>query len=165
MKTSLKVTLLVTVGIAMIAFFSTVAAGWTPKLGLDLAGGFQATYKPDIPVTSGEMQTVISILQNRIDALGVSGAQIDSQGGNVVVQVPGLANRNQLLNTIQQTAELLFRPVLCEAPPYTPPAKGKTAPTGTPTCGSQYAAHRGEPQRRHQHRCPAVEHWARPVSR
>jgi len=137
-KTSLKVTLLVTVGIAMIAFFSTVAVGWTPKLGLDLAGGFQATYKPDIPVSAGEMQTVISILQNRIDALGVSGATINSQGGNVVVQVPGLANRNQLLNTIQQTAELLFRPVLCQAPAYTPPAKGKTAPTGTPTCGAQY---------------------------
>ncbi len=135
MKTSLKVTLLVTVGIAVIAFFSTVAAGWTPKLGLDLAGGFQATYKPDIAVSSGEMQTIISILQNRIDALGVSGATINSQGGNVVVQVPGLANRNQLLNTIQQTAELLFRPVLCEAPPY---VKSKNPPTGTPTCGSQY---------------------------
>ncbi len=138
MKTSLKVTLIVTVGIAVIAFFLTIAAGWTPKLGLDLAGGFEATYKPDIAVNSGEMQTIISILQNRIDALGVSGATINSQGGNVVVQVPGLANRQQLLNTIQQTAELLFRPVLCEAPPYTPPAKGKTPPTGTPTCASQY---------------------------
>jgi preprotein translocase subunit SecD len=137
-KRSLKVTLLITVGIAMVAFFLTIAAGWTPKLGLDLAGGFEATYKPDIPVNAGEMQTVISILQNRIDALGVSGATINSQGGNVVVQVPGLANRNQLLSTIQQTAELLFRPVLCEAPPYTPPAKGKSAPAGTPTCGSQY---------------------------
>jgi preprotein translocase subunit SecD len=137
-KTSLKATLIVTVGIAVIAFFLTIAAGWTPKLGLDLAGGFEATYKPDIAVSSGEMQTIISILQNRIDALGVSGATINSQGGNVVVQVPGLANRQQLLTTIQQTAEMLFRPVLCEAPPYAAPAKGKTPPSGTPTCGSQY---------------------------
>ena len=78
---------------------ATLAAGWSPKLGLDLAGGFEATYTPQHKVTSGEIQTVISILQNRIDGLGVSGALINSQGGNVVVQVPGLANRQQLSST------------------------------------------------------------------
>ncbi len=108
------------------------------------------------------MQTIISILQNRIDALGVSGATINSQGGNVVVQVPGLANRQQLLNTIQQTAELLFRPVLCEAPPYTPPAKGKTRSDrelpdmrGRSTCSLRRTSTSTRA------RGPAVEHRAR----
>ena len=69
-----------------------------------------------------------------MDALGVSGATINSQGGNIVVQVPGLSNREQLLNVLQQTAELLFRPVLCASPAYTPPkvTKGKTAPSPGP---------------------------------
>lgn len=131
MKNSLKVTLLVTVAIAIIALAATLAAGWSPKLGLDLAGGFEATYKPSHHVSNSELQTGVSIIQNRIDALGVSGAQVNSQGGNIVVQVPGLNNRNQLIKTISQTAEMLFRPVLCEAPAYTKP---KTPPkTGLPT--------------------------------
>ena len=133
MKTSLKVTLLVTVGVALIALVAVLGVGWSPKLGLDLAGGFEATLKPDKAITSGEMQTVTSIIQNRIDALGVSGAQTNSQGGNVVVQVPGLSNRQQLLKTISQTAEMYFRPVLCEGPAYTAPKKGTKPPTTLPT--------------------------------
>ena len=132
MKTSLKVSLLVTVAVAFIALASTLAAGWSPKLGLDLAGGFQATYKPQHTITSGETQTIISILQNRVDALGVSGADINSQGGNIVIQVPGLANRNKIISVIAQTAELLFRPVLCAAPAYTPPKATPGKPVASP---------------------------------
>jgi preprotein translocase subunit SecD len=142
-KTSLKVSLLVTIAVAFIALAATLAAGWSPKLGLDLAGGFEATYAPQHKVDSGEIQTVISILQNRIDGLGVSGALINSQGGNVVVQVPGLANRQQIISTIQQTAELLFRPVLCAAPAYTAPKSTNGKPAASPgalptSCPAQY---------------------------
>jgi preprotein translocase subunit SecD len=143
MKTSLKVTLLVTVAIAVVALAVTLGAGWSPKLGLDLAGGFQATYKPDHPVSNGETQTIINILDNRINALGVSNDNINSQGGDVVVQIPGLRNRQQIESVIAQTAEMLFRPVLCEAPPYSAPkpTKGHAAssPGALPTsCPSTY---------------------------
>lgn len=116
MKTSLKATLFITIGVTLIALVAVLSAGWTPKLGLDLAGGFQATLKPEHKVTSGELNTVINIIQERIDGLGVSSATTNSQGGDVIVQVPGLSNRNQLLSTIESTAEMLFRPVLCLAP-------------------------------------------------
>jgi preprotein translocase subunit SecD len=147
-KTSLKVTLIVTVGIALIALIATVAGGWTPKLGLDLAGGFEATYKPQHPIPNDEIQTIISILQQRIDGLGVSGATVNSQGGNVVVQVPGLQNRTALLNVIQQTAQMQFRPVLCAGPAYSPPATKKgqkpaspgPLPTSCPTANQLSAA-------------------------
>ncbi len=46
------------------------------------------------------MQTVISILQNRIDALGVSGATINSQGDNVVVRFRDSPTAKQLLNVL-----------------------------------------------------------------
>ena len=155
MKTSLKVSLLVTIAVAFIALAATLAAGWSPKLGLDLAGGFEATYSPQHKVDSGEIQTVISILQNRIDGLGVSGATINSQGGNVVVQVPGLANRQQIISTIQQTAELLFRPVLCAAPAYTPPKSTNGKPAASPgalptSCPSAVPADGDHPERRHE---------------
>ncbi|MFZ0665161.1 MAG: protein translocase subunit SecD [Acidimicrobiales bacterium] len=142
MKTSLKATLLVTIAITVIALAAVLSAGWTPKLGLDLAGGFQATLKPDHKITSGELTTVNNIIQQRIDGLGISGATSNSQGGNVVVQVPGLSNRQQLLSIIEQTAEMQFRPVLCLAPPVTS-SKTKSPgplPTACPTANQQTAA-------------------------
>ena len=46
MKNSLKVTLLVTIAVALIALAATLGVGWSPKLGLDLAGGFEAVLQP-----------------------------------------------------------------------------------------------------------------------
>jgi preprotein translocase subunit SecD len=139
-KRSLLISLLVTIAVAVIAFAATLGAGWAPKLGLDLAGGSQVVYKPAHPISSGQMDTTVNVIRNRVDAAGVSGAQVNAQGGNVVVQFPGVKNPQALINLIGKTAQLYFRPVLCGAPPYTPPAKGKTAPTGPPpSCQAQYA--------------------------
>jgi len=143
-KNSLKVTLLITTAVAFIALAATLAVGWSPKLGLDLAGGFQATLQPDRPATSGELNTVVQIIQNRIDGIGVSGATTNSQSGDVVVQVPGLSNRNQLLSVIESTGEMLFRPVLCLAPAASTDAKTISAknplPTTCPAVNQQTAA-------------------------
>jgi len=138
-KRSLVISLVVTVAITIIVFAATLGAGWTPKLGLDLAGGSEVVYKPAHPISSGEMDTTVNVIRNRIDGAGVSGATVDAQGGNVVVQFPGEKNPGKLIALIGTTAQLYFRPVLCGAPAYTRPAKGKTPPTGPlPTCG-QYA--------------------------
>ena len=50
------------------------------------------------------------MLTNRVDGLGVSGATVVTQGGDIVVQIPGVKNARQVLKTIGQTAQLLFRP-------------------------------------------------------
>ncbi len=139
MKRSLVISLAVTVALTIIVFAATLGAGWAPKLGLDLAGGSEVVYKPAHPITSGEMDTTVNIIRNRVDGAGVSGSTVDSQGGNVVVQFPGVKNPGALIKLIGTTAQLYFRPVLCGAPTYVAPAKGKAAPTGPlPSCG-QYA--------------------------
>ncbi|MGD0379919.1 MAG: protein translocase subunit SecD [Acidimicrobiales bacterium] len=139
MKRSLVVSLVVTIALAIIVFAATLGAGWRPKLGLDLAGGSEVVYKPAHPISSGEMATTVNIIRNRVDGAGVSGSTVDSQGGNVVVQFPGVKDPQALIKLIGTTAQLYFRPVLCGAPTYTPPAKGKSPPTGPlPACG-EYA--------------------------
>ncbi|HVA04851.1 MAG TPA: protein translocase subunit SecD [Acidimicrobiales bacterium] len=139
MKRSLVVSLAVTVALTIIVFAATLGAGWAPKLGLDLAGGSEVVYKPAHAISSAEMDTTVNVIRNRIDGAGVSGATVDSQGGNVVVQFPGVKNPQALIKLIGTTAQLYFRPVLCGAPAYTKPAKGKSPPTGAlPSCG-QYA--------------------------
>ena len=136
MKRSLVISLVVTVALAIIVFAATLGAGWSPKLGLDLAGGSEVVYKPAHAISSGEMDTTVNIIRNRVDGAGVSGSTVDSQGGNVVVQFPGISDPGALIRLIGTTAQLYFRPVLCGAPPYTPPAKGKAPPTGAlPSCG------------------------------
>src|SRR5579863_837109 len=139
MKRSLVISLGVTVALTIIVFAATLGAGWSPKLGLDLAGGSEVVYKPAHAISSGEMATTVNIIRNRVDGAGVSGSTVDSQGGNVVVQFPGEKNPGKLIALIGTTAQLYSRPVLCGAPTYTPPAKGKAPPAGPlPSCG-QYA--------------------------
>ena len=98
--------------------------GWSPKLGLDLQGGLSVVYKP-VPsasekLTPSTLQTVANIMSARIGAFGVSQPNITVQGGDIVVQLPGVKDANTILNEIGNTAQLFFRPVLCGVPPYTP---------------------------------------------
>ena len=113
--------------------------GWSPHLGLDLEGGLSAVYKPVHPVSQSTLQNVANIMSLRVNALGVSQPNITTQGGDVVVQLPGAKNQAQILKTIGTTAELYFRPVLCGAPAYSGPKlkANATAPT-PPTCSSTY---------------------------
>jgi len=95
-----------------------LAARWSPRLGLDLAGGFSVVYKPAHKTSQTNLNETVSILTNRVNGLGVSGATVNTQGDQIVVSVPGVKNPNQVLSVIGQTAQLLFRPGLCYSPPY-----------------------------------------------
>jgi preprotein translocase subunit SecD len=129
MRRPLMVSLLVAIGIAVVALLATVAAGWSPKLGLDLAGGSEVVYKPAHKISDAQMNTTIDIIRNRVDAAGASGATVSSQGGNIVVQLPGVKNPQALIALIGETAQLQFRPVLCYAQPSSKPAVSRPAPS------------------------------------
>ncbi len=61
----------------------------------------------------------IKIIRKRIDALGVAEPEITRQGNNVLVQIPGVKDKDRALKLVGQTAELQFRPVLAVYPPPT----------------------------------------------
>ncbi|WP_254910353.1 protein translocase subunit SecD [Gulosibacter sp. 10] len=89
---------------------------WTPKLALDLEGGTQVVLEAQLPEgasPSGEqMSQAVEIIRQRVDASGVSEAEITTQGGqNVVVSVPGEMDE-QTRARIESSAMLEFRPVL-----------------------------------------------------
>ena len=90
----------------------------TPKLGLDLRGGTQITLKATPiqggKVTKGQLSQAVDIIRQRVDAAGVGGAEINTQGGtNIVVSAPGVGRDK--LKALDQTALLRFRQVLGEA--------------------------------------------------
>jgi preprotein translocase subunit SecD len=136
MKRSLVVSLSVVVALAIVLLAATLGAGWSPKLGLDLAGGSQIVYQPAHKISTGDMATTLNVIRNRVDGAGVSGANVNSQGGNVVVQLPGLKNPKSVINLINQTAQLQFRPALCASAPYTKPKKGTKVPALPSACSA-----------------------------
>jgi preprotein translocase subunit SecD len=138
-KRSLWVSLLAVIAIAVIALSAVLAAGWSPKLGLDLDGGLAVTYQTARPVSQAQLATIVTILGDRVNA-GTSGATVASQGTNqIAVSIPGEKNVQAVLKNLGNTAELLFRPALCYAPPLTV-AKGKKPTTGPlPSCSSTTA--------------------------
>jgi preprotein translocase subunit SecD len=135
---------LVVVAICLGAFAAVFGAQWTPRLGLDLAGGLAVVYQTERSVPKAELQETVNILNNRVNGLGVSGAEVSTTGTNEIsVSIPGVKNAATVLNEIGNTAQLYFRPVLCYAPLYSPvkPAKGQKAKSPGPlptSCPSQY---------------------------
>src|SRR5699024_12028090 len=65
----------------------------TPKLGIDLKGGTRVTLSARTP--SGEdpsqegLQQAQDIIRDRVNSTGVSGAQVNLKGSNIVITVPG----------------------------------------------------------------------------
>jgi preprotein translocase subunit SecD len=135
-RRSMIVSLILTIAIAFGSLVATLSLGWGPKLGLDLAGGLSVVYTPATHASNADLQEVVTILNNRVNGLGVSGAAVNLQGKNVVVSVPGVTDARRVLKLVGETAQLLFRPVLCQV--AEPTKKAKTYTGSVPACASTY---------------------------
>ncbi|MFE6161777.1 protein translocase subunit SecD [Streptomyces sp. NPDC056486] len=94
----------------------------TPRLGIDLAGGtsitLQAKNEPGQKnaINPTNMNTAVSIINNRVNGLGVSEAEVQTQGeDNIIVNIPKGTNEKQAREQVGTTAQLYFRPVLTVA--------------------------------------------------
>lgn len=85
------------------------------RLGLDLQGGAQLTIQlrpsEDIPeITVRETEAVLSVVRNRVDALGVSEPLVQTIGTDqILVQLPGVSDPAQAERVLGGTAQLDFR--------------------------------------------------------
>jgi preprotein translocase subunit SecD len=114
----------------LVGFFVVVAAMWGPiiamgygpQLGLDLRGGASITLVPEPgqEVDDEILDQTVTVIRQRIDALGVAEPDIARQGDNVLVQLPGVADLEEAREIVGQTAQLQFRPVRDIVPPGDP---------------------------------------------
>lgn len=85
------------------------------RQGLDLQGGAQLTIEvkttEEYPeITSREMDGVLSVVRNRVDALGVSEPLVQTIGADrILVQLPGVSDPAQAEEVLGGTAQLEFR--------------------------------------------------------
>ncbi|MER7839576.1 protein translocase subunit SecD [Streptomyces sp. NPDC096040] len=93
----------------------------TPRLGIDLAGGtsitLQAKNEPGQPnaINKTNMDTAVSIMNRRVNGLGVSETEVQTQGtSNIIVNIPKGTNSEEARKQVGTTAKLYFRPVLAQ---------------------------------------------------
>lgn len=97
----------------------SIAFCYPPKdkinLGLDLQGGMHLLLKVDTAKlsekeASGAPERALEIIRNRIDQLGVKEPSIQLQGKDqIIVQLPGITDRQRALDIIGRTALLEFK--------------------------------------------------------
>ena len=140
-RRNLLISVLVVVAISIGSFAAVFAAKWSPRLGLDLAGGVAVVYTAEgHNVSQSDLDETVNILNLRVNGLGVSGAQVQTTGKNQIsVSIPGVTNAQQVLAQIGQTARMYFRPVQCFAYPEGVPkgSKATSLPRGVepiPAC-------------------------------
>jgi preprotein translocase subunit SecD len=105
------------VTVVVIALVATVLSGNTPVLGLDLQGGISVRLFPAGNPSSSSLETAKNIIDQRVNGLGVSDAEVTREGDNVVINLPGVKDRDKARRLVGRTAELRFRPVLAQLGP------------------------------------------------
>lgn len=85
------------------------------NLGLDLQGGMHVVLRVDmskVPLEARKdaVERVMEIVRNRVDQFGVGEMAIQRQGReNIIVQLPGVSDRERALEIIGKTAHLEFK--------------------------------------------------------
>ncbi|MET7648325.1 protein translocase subunit SecD [Streptomyces sp. NPDC005426] len=120
----------------------------TPRLGIDLAGGTSITLEAkaepgqESAVNKTNMDTAVQIMERRVNGLGVSEAEVQTQGDrNIIVNIPKGTNSAQAREQVGTTAKLYFRPVLTVAQGTPTPAPSasstdKASPSATPSASA-----------------------------
>ena len=107
----------VLLGVAAYFIFFNEPVTKSTQLGLDLQGGVSAQLKGSQTgggtVTRDEIQQAADLIRQRIDRLGVAEPDVRVQSEDqVVVQIPGVKNPDEVIKIIGSTAQLGFYQVL-----------------------------------------------------
>ena len=83
------------------------------RLGLDLQGGLEVVYTARTaegkPPTKAQLEQTVGILDRRVNGLGVTESQIQTQGADeIAIALPGITDADKALAVIGKTAQLEF---------------------------------------------------------
>lgn len=115
-----------------------LAGVWTPRLGLDLRGGTTITLTARNVggaggVDAASLELARTIIQQRVDSLGVGESEVTTSGDDqVVVAVPNVAPA-RLQEMVGQTAQLYFRPVVAADVSSAAPVQPTVEPSASAT--------------------------------
>ena len=131
MERKLIYKILLILGVVGLCAYYTFPLDKRINLGLDLRGGMHLLLKIDTSHLEGQAKLdacdrAVEIIRNRIDEFGVRETSIQKQGEDeIIVQLPGVTDRERAIDIIGKTAMLEFKIVSDD------PAKLKDALAGT----------------------------------
>ena len=102
------------VGLAWGGLAAVFAAGWSPRLGLDLQGGTSVILEAPEGTDERVVETAVEVMRRRIEDFGsVQEPEISITGGtSILIQLPGVTDQDRALDAVGRTGLLSFRPVL-----------------------------------------------------
>lgn len=119
---------------------------WTPKLGLDLAGGKQVILKPVATngkaIDAGQLEEAVNIMRKRVDGSGVAEAEVSTQGDNNIVVALPAGTPQSVVDSLKQSSQMQFRAVLAAEQTQAPAVQATSTPSasGTPAPASSAKA-------------------------
>ncbi|WP_411133108.1 protein translocase subunit SecD [Streptomyces sp. C10] len=142
----------------------------TPRLGIDLAGGTSFTLaaqnQPGKPnaINDTNMKTASGIMERRVNGLGVSEAEVQTQGSDhIIVNIPKGTDAKQAREQVGTTAKLGFRPVLTTTvgtktpEPKPSPSKSGANGKGDKAAGDQAKDQPGTQQKASSSQSPSAK--------
>ena len=108
-KGSLAAVLIITIAVIGLALFSFDYLKDDLRLGLDLKGGVQVRLETPEDASVEDMAKAVAIIDNRVNALGVTEPEIRREGTNrILIELPGVEDPEEAVNLIGRTALLEF---------------------------------------------------------
>ncbi len=139
--------------VAMLLGLMALTGTWVPRLGLDLRGGTTITLTARTSDGNSppreNLETARTIIQQRVDSLGVGEASVTVQGNDQIEVAAPNVNSDELVALVGATARLNFRPVIA-VQEVTPPTTTPTTPSAgdaTPSAGDATPTPTSTPQR------------------
>jgi preprotein translocase subunit SecD len=126
--------LVTTVVVVVAAFVATVLGSDRPLLGLDLQGGISIVLFPVKGSDTSTLDIALTRIRDRVDGAGIAEPEVNRQGNTIVVDLPGVKNREEALRLVGETGELRYREALNILPwDGVPETTSTTAPAGATT--------------------------------
>lgn len=109
----LLASILIFVGIVAGLFTMSVATGRTPVLGLDLKGGVSVILAPaEEGATDEDLGIIRDLVRDQLESGGIAEPDVRVEGSNVIVDLPGVNDREEALAKVSVSGIVTLRPVL-----------------------------------------------------
>ncbi len=105
--------LVVMAALVAVSLYYIIPPSVKTRLGLDLQGGLEVVYTARTAdgkaPTRAQLDQTVGILDRRVNGLGVTESQIQTQGADqIAIALPGITDAEQALSVIGKTAQLEF---------------------------------------------------------
>ncbi len=112
MKRRLWISLIGTILAVVSALAFNLATANQPILGLDLQGGLSVILAPEEGATEDDLLVVRDLVRSSLERSGVAEPDVRVQGSNIVVDLPGVKDKEEALRSVSVSGIVELRPVV-----------------------------------------------------